>query len=1061
MLMGVLLIHLSGGRIETHFHVFGSLAFLALYRDWRVLVTATIIVAVDHFFRGLYWPRSVYGIMTSSPWRWAEHAGWVVFEDVVLVSCCLQSLRELRALAFRQAEVESAHIAVEGLVRERTADLTRANADLTRQADELRAAEEVARERQRFVESLAKANPSLTYLFDIKEDRIVWSNHRASSLLGYSAGEVEAKGHEAIIADHIHPDDAGRLALYGVDRLFEQSGDSQIQELELRFRHANGSWRWLSSRNMVFRRDESGRPLHILGTADDITERKRHEEALTRARAQLIDTIESLDSGLAMYGPDGRLVVCNQRYRQLFSSCAELISPGTKYEKILRESYRTDGYQATRLTEDEWVTQALEPFRLRRGAYEEESGGLWNRIAKFPASDGGVVSLRTDITEIKRTQQELLLAKEAAEAASRAKSAFLANMSHEIRTPMNGILGMTELALETQLTPRQREYLTVVKNSADSLVNVINDILDFSKIEAGKMKLDWVRFSLRDALDETLQTLAIRAHSKGLELACRITPDVPDALVGDAGRLRQVLVNLIGNAIKFTEKGEVILVGGLEELRGEEVVLRFAVADTGIGIPLEKLRTIFQPFEQADTSTTRRFGGTGLGLTISAKLVELMGGEIWVESRQGIGSTFWFTVVQGVQPDDVVGPGEPSFPRLEGLPVLIVDDNATNRLILVDMLSNWGARPIAVDCAPAALDALRSAASRGQPFPIALVDGMMPDIDGLALAECIRREPEIAGVHLLLLTSAGHPEETSRYQALEISAYLTKPVKQSELFNGMMKALASRATSDESQTECHETQERPDPIPADGGLRILVAEDHPVNQKVAVRMLEHLGHSVVVAPDGRMALAVLEAGEFDLVLMDLQMPEMDGFEAVRMIRAREATTGKHVPILALTAHAMQGDRERCLQSGFDGYLAKPIRQADLQKALEVLGHNTLDTLEGNHPVLAALNATCRGDQEFARELAESFLESSTRCVAAIEDALRAGDSRALAVQAHALNGSSRTIGADDLAAASAAMEYAGRRVDLEAAAATATRLTGAWEVVRTALEQLLVTGIQK
>jgi two-component system, sensor histidine kinase and response regulator len=1181
MLMIALIIHLMGGRIEAHFHVFVSLAFLALYRDPKVLITASIVVALDHFLRGVYWPRSVYGIATVSPWRWLEHSVWVVFEDIVLIRGCLQSLRELHDLARRQAEVESAHAAVGMIVEDRTAELQEVNARLEGEVFERRRAEEAARERQHFVESLAQANPSILYLIDLDLNRTVWVNNRLGTILGYDNEEVVCvRAFDRLLAELIHPDDFARLHFHDYPARFAAIGDGQVSEVEFRARHADGSWRWLQSREVVFRRDEAGRPIQILGASVDVTERKQAEDKFRVLFAKSSDghllfheddgTIDCNEAALQLFGckdrseilglhpaalseefqPDGTpslekcrelnaiarhqgfhrfdwwvrrldngitfpcevtltpievigrsllLVVIHdlterfkaeqaireseERFRLMADSapvviaitdqqleCTFINRTGTEFSGVPLEELLGHGWN--RLIHPDDLPRCLESFRsispecgtiqleirvLRRdGAYR------WMASTSMPRfqPDGtflGSISSTIDITERKEAEDALRRAKEAAEAASRAKSEFLANMSHEIRTPMNGIIGMTELALDTDLTPRQREYLGLVKSSADSLLTVINDILDFSKIEAGKLSLDRAPFELRDAIGETLQTLALRAHSKGLELACRIMPEVPDAVIGDVGRLRQVVVNLVGNAIKFTEAGEVLVRVCLEEDGTDRVMLRFEVTDTGIGIPADKLDTIFEPFEQADGSTTRRFGGTGLGLAISAKLAGMMGGTIAADSRPGLGSTFWFTIALGVQSRDAAPADwvEPDFPRLEGMPILVVDDNATNRLILEEVLTSWGAHPTAVDGAAAALEALRDASAHGRPFAVALVDGMMPDVDGLDLARQIRGQPPIAGIPVLLLTSAGSPEDPAILQDLRIAACLTKPVRQSELFDAMMKVLAPRVRPESTRVGCRQAD---GPASTGGGLRILLAEDHPVNQKVAVRMLERLGHSSVVAPDGVQALRAIEAearsGGFDVVLMDLQMPEMDGFDAVRAIRARESATGPHLRIVALTAHAMQGDRERCLSAGFDGYLPKPIRKADLEAALEGLVPHT-GRRQGPGPPPrppARLLEICDGDDAFARELAASFLESAPRCLGVIEDAARAGDAPRIAGEAHGLKGISRTIGADDLADACQALEDAAHRGDLDTARARTFRVVDAWEAVRAALE---------
>jgi two-component system sensor histidine kinase/response regulator len=759
MLESALLIHLCGGRIETHFHVFGSLAFLAFYRDWRVLLTAAVVTAADHALRGIVWPQSVYGVLTVSPWRWVEHAGWVVFECVFLIRSCILSTSEMHAIADRQAELSSWNERMEGEVEERTHELAERNTEL---------------------------------------------------------------------------------------------------------------------------RSAQGR----------------------------------------------------------------------------------------------------------------------------------------------------------AEAAAQAKSEFLANMSHEIRTPMNGIIGMTELALTTPVSSEQRDYLETVKNSADALLRILNDILDFSKVEAGMVELELVPFSLREHLGDTMKTVAIRADEKELELAWQAASNVPDCLVGDAGRIRQIIVNLTGNAIKFTDSGEIILRVMVDGKTKDDVLLHFTIRDTGIGIPAEKLKTIFEAFTQADASTTRNYGGTGLGLSISSSLVRLMGGNIWVESELGKGSTFHFTVRLGLSTAIETAAPSGSECDLRDVSVLVVDDNATNRQILFEVLRQWQMKPVLVSGGQAALVEMQRAKKAGTPFPLILTDCHMPEMDGFTLSELIQQDPELSGATIMMLTSAVRSGAHERCRQLGISSTLLKPIKQSELRIAIGQALAGTAAKSNA------VQAAATPAVSwamtDRPLKILLAEDNLVNQKVVTRLMEKRGHHVQIACNGADAITAWKAGQFDLILMDAQMPLMDGLTATGLIRKHEQEIGGHIPIIAMTAHAMKGDRERCLEAGMDEYLSKPLNineffatlarmAASLAAPVQSQASGTLP-LEFDQQTALAL---VEGDGEALQEIANVFLGDCPSLMKDIQNAISNADAGALAKSAHSLKGSAGYFGAKATAETAIKLEQFGRASKLD------------------------------
>jgi two-component system, sensor histidine kinase and response regulator len=934
-----------------------------------------------------------------------------------------------------KSALERARVELEGRVADRTREIEM-------EATVRKRAEQELEESKTFLNSLIENAPIGIVALSV-DGGIFLCNPAFENLFGYSQAEIKGKS----IVDVLSPGEFRAEAESAVAALRE----GKAVHLITRRRRRDGAL--LDVEVSTARINRDGQSLGFIAMYRDITQSKRAERELEDRQDFLKSLIENTPVGIVAIAQDDTVQICNPAFEKLFEYRQEEILGRRLSELVTPPQLREEVFSNTRRLGEGKTTHIVTQRSRRDGSLVDVEA--FSVPLRREGNYSGAVLLYQDITERKRSEEELLRAKEAAEAANRAKSEFLANMSHEIRTPMNGIMGMTELVLDTDLTPEQREYLTLAKTSADSLLSLINDILDFSKIEAGKLDMESVDFDLSDCVGETMKTLSLRAHQKGLELAFEIGPDVPHAIVGDPGRLRQIIVNLVGNALKFTEKGEVVLSATMEAREREDVVLHFVVADTGIGIPSQKLSAIFEAFQQADGSMTRKYGGTGLGLTISSRLVDLMGGRIWVESELGKGSRFHFTSRLRLQkkPARKIVPRDPS--TLHGMHVLIVDDNATNREILVKLLAIWHMRPAVAGSGAVALALLEEAHASRDDFLLILLDAQMPEMDGFTLAEQIQSHHDWPAATVMMLSSMGHRGDAMRCRELGIAIYLTKPVRQAELLEAILMALGTRATNhDESPplVTRHLLRENRGP------QRVLLVEDNPVNQLVALRLLEKSGHKVTVAANGKRALEEFDKESYDLILMDVQMPEMNGFEATQAIRQKERSTGRHIPIIAMTAHVMKGDEEKCLAAGMDNYLTKPIRGADLlalidrlsndQSGVVVKPSSSLTDSSGPTIDLAGALERLDGDRSLLDELVELFRDDCARAMEEIRRGLLLHDKKRVERGAHTLKGSSSSVGAVAVPQVAAEIENLASKGNLSAA-------TEQFQVLKKEIEHLL------
>ncbi len=894
-------------------------------------------------------------------------------------------------------------------------------------------AEAALRQSESFYHSLLDNTPIHVLCKDL-EGRFTYANQSVCGILGVTADQVLGKTDFEFFPDDLarkYQEDDRRVVASGkvLETIEENRTGTQVSYFEIKKAPV---------------RDTEGNVAGVQVIFWDVTSRRQAEHELQHERDLLHTLMENIPDSIYFKDLESRFIRVSRSLVEKFGH--------SEYREILG---KTDADLFSEEHAGPARADELEVIRTGEGIIgklEKETWTTgettWVSSSKLPLRDKnrnivGTFGVSRDLTELKQTADELRQAKEDAEAANRAKSDFVANMSHEIRTPMNGIIGMSQLLGSTDLTRDQADYLKMIRTSADSLLRIIDDVLDFSKIEAGKLELDSLVFSLRDCVEKTAQTLGVRAAEKGLELICHVDSELPNNLIGDPGRLRQVIINLVGNAIKFTHEGEVLIEVRPVELKDDEIQLRFAIRDTGIGIPQELQQRVFKEFVQADTSTTRRYGGTGLGLAISSQLVNMMGGQVSIESEVGKGTTFRFTARFGVSSEQPPS-HRTQLSALAGMPVMVVDDNSTNRRILDEMLASWQLKPKVVESGPAALAELQRAVANEETYRLVLLDCMMPDMDGFDLAQKILKESQFDTPTMIMISSAARPGDAVRCRELGISRYMTKPIVQSELLETILGAVdggySAAAVAASTDQEI---------VAIDRQLNVLLAEDGVINQRVATGFLEQQNHSVTLATNGREAVEAYARDQYDVVLMDVQMPEMDGLEATAAIRELERESGKHTPIIAMTAAAMKGDREICMAAGMDAYVAKPIDPAEMYSAIhQCIGDVVAREVRGdNHegaPNVAAppepdpsevfnLDEAVKripGGKENFQQLATILIAECPKLLSQIEDAIQTEAAVELQRAAHTLKGSADIFAAQRVVSAARILETMGKENSL-------------------------------